>query len=1210
MTKYMQITTPLLSDVVPYSTRSALIGCQDLEVKSRLNLVTHSLTSRRGFVDRIMQPMRAERGDYGAALECKGGRNGISPRRPADQRQLPAGFPHDTFVGVTPPGTQPGYPWWEASSTTTKPSRPQEKSFSPKTGSDVQGVLVLALKSIPSKRIKRRHNINAHLRNLGSKLDPRSDLRSKQKAVAPFEFRLGLEIEIEKYAYFHDVIYYEPIAKFGSYLISISHFGTKIDESQIQNHEILLVQRFYIGTKFKLDHGLELGSFDLGSWKMLLQPGNMARHKSVIVALLFRADLPWRSRLVRHRSRVRKALGSSPGQSMDFHQGKSLQIKPLRATSSEACPCWLSWCREFWSIGSVLNSHSGGPAFDSRLTALWKEGIVDFLRSHFRKCRCPPADISALSHVPRNICARCSIPTSNPYAQQKFAKQHVDQKSHEKSEHSHRTKVNRVRFLAGGGGGGGGRWGWSEEIWVCLNNEILRADEEASSGTIPSRENLEITPTGIEPDSPRWGASSLTSMPPRPLDSQWGHPSFCTWDTWLASSFAETVILSFALSTDYSRSNGVLSSGLSDLTRPRQTLNPEWPLLSSEVHIPPATSQCGAAAFTTALQSSITAFRSLRPPSDRPGHFIFLSEKGLGGGGQKRHLPVSSLLPLGWIPASKVKKRGSDTGDTNTHDWRLVAPTGEACKCFSPNALLCKLDLVQYCCTVCDTKAELTIIRRTRQSPVRQSVTRPSVSHPSVFFVRQLKATHNNSSSVEPSCVFASAEHRQKAVAHPSVHRNIGTAWLDGNTLNIRHDVGTALPGADIPHLKFATAGLVGRSVNTLPEFRCIAEQQEIKAVHDKLRALLPNGKRRWKKSGVKYVQIVLRSKLSFRDLTPSAVLGCYRLFTGGRRVAYPLFHRGSSVARNEFAYICEILQHLTGSKGRMPEFRARLERSRKRFTNEVALFDVSNACCAVATRSTSRNFRFAAKGPARAREVMELVHSPCLEADGYKTKQKKKRTPRWEKAPGPEGKELLCNHLMCGAHATDVINIPNNVLSYLTGPLIIHYQQHGSYGIRVQTVNTCEKVIQPIKIGLHHLGLKLDPRSDLRSDTENCCTIRVQNWTGDRDEVYFEPPKLAVRIGDPESWNFVVYSQCLHTLRIKGDTVTARLSPRRNAGRVTGFSHVGIVPDDDVGRRVFSGISGFPTLSFQHRTILPSITLIGSQNLAVKSRPRNPSIL
>ncbi|KAJ8872513.1 hypothetical protein PR048_026119 [Dryococelus australis] len=59
--------------------------------------------------------------------------------------------------------------------------------------------------------------------------------------------------------------------------------------------------------------------------------------------------------------------------------------------------------------------------------------------------------------------------------------------------------------------------------------------------------------------------------------------------------------------------------------------------------------------------------------------------------------------------------------------------------------------------------------------------------------------------------------------------------------------------------------------------------------------------------------------------------------------------------------------------------------------------------------------------------------------------------------------------------------------------------------------------------------------------------------------------------------------------------------------GRETGFSHAGIVPDDAVGRRVFSGISRFPRLfHLRRRCILTSITLIGSQGLSVTSRTAN----
>ncbi|KAJ8895983.1 hypothetical protein PR048_001324 [Dryococelus australis] len=46
------------------------------------------------------------------------------------------------------------------------------------------------------------------------------------------------------------------------------------------------------------------------------------------------------------------------------------------------------------------------------------------------------------------------------------------------------------------------------------------------------------------------------------------------------------------------------------------------------------------------------------------------------------------------------------------------------------------------------------------------------------------------------------------------------------------------------------------------------------------------------------------------------------------------------------------------------------------------------------------------------------------------------------------------------------------------------------------------------------------ETQSELGSkiDTENCCTIPVQSWTGDRDEIHFEPPKLVVRKLDPRS--------------------------------------------------------------------------------------------
>ncbi|KAJ8894311.1 hypothetical protein PR048_006930 [Dryococelus australis] len=57
--------------------------------------------------------------EYGAVPEWRGGGNGRSPGKPADQRYRPARFPHL----VTQPGIEPGSPWWEASGLTARPPR-------------------------------------------------------------------------------------------------------------------------------------------------------------------------------------------------------------------------------------------------------------------------------------------------------------------------------------------------------------------------------------------------------------------------------------------------------------------------------------------------------------------------------------------------------------------------------------------------------------------------------------------------------------------------------------------------------------------------------------------------------------------------------------------------------------------------------------------------------------------------------------------------------------------------------------------------------------------------------------------------------------------------------------------------------------------------------------------------------------------------------
>ncbi|KAJ8874826.1 hypothetical protein PR048_022715 [Dryococelus australis] len=91
------------------------------------------------------------------------------------------------------------------------------------------------------------------------------------------------------------------------------------------------------------------------------------------------------------------------------------------------------------------------------------------------------------------------------------------------------------------------------------------------------------------------------------------------------------------------------------------------------------------------------------------------------------------------------------------------------------------------------------------------------------------------------------------------------------------------------------------------------------------------------------------------------------------------------------------------------------------------------------------------------------------------------------------------------------------------------------------------------------------------------------------------------VRITAP-FWAFVPNKKYQNHHSI-GATVAERLacSPSTSAIWVrspAGFSQVGIIQDYAVARRVFSGISRFPGLSFRCCAILASITLIGSQDL------------
>ncbi|KAJ8875272.1 hypothetical protein PR048_023167 [Dryococelus australis] len=86
----------------------------------------------------------------------------------------------------------------------------------------------------------------------------------------------------------------------------------------------------------------------------------------------------------------------------------------------------------------------------------------------------------------------------------------------------------------------------------------------------------------------------------------------------------------------------------------------------------------------------------------------------------------------------------------------------------------------------------------------------------------------------------------------------------------------------------------------------------------------------------------------------------------------------------------------------------------------------------------------------------------------------------------------------------------------------------------------------------------------------------------------------------------FYLITPCV-TLPASLSTDMARQTWAQKPGH-SGFSHVGIVPDDAIGRRVFSRISASPAPSFRRCPILTATTLIGSEDFDVK-RPRPCSL-
>ncbi|KAJ8890380.1 hypothetical protein PR048_009888 [Dryococelus australis] len=124
------------------------------------------------------------------------------------------------------------------------------------------------------------------------------------------------------------------------------------------------------------------------------------------------------------------------------------------------------------------------------------------------------------------------------------------------------------------------------------------------------------------------------------------------------------------------------------------------------------------------------------------------------------------------------------------------------------------------------------------------------------------------------------------------------------------------------------------------------------------------------------------------------------------------------------------------------------------------------------------------------------------------------------------------------------------------------------------------------------------------RQYTLNYWTSAIMVDNMNQVPAFSDAPQVTVKVEPTENVDQPSVQTSVNGTSIK---THACLPPRRTKpgyipGWVTGFSQVGIVLDDAVGRRFSQGAPISPTPSFQHHSILTLITLIGSQDLDARS--------
>ncbi|KAJ8882668.1 hypothetical protein PR048_014480, partial [Dryococelus australis] len=137
-------------------------------------------------------------------------------------------------------------------------------------------------------------------------------------------------------------------------------------------------------------------------------------------------------------------------------------------------------------------------------------------------------------------------------------------------------------------------------------------------------------------------------------------------------------------------------------------------------------------------------------------------------------------------------------------------------------------------------------------------------------------------------------------------------------------------------------------------------------------------------------------------------------------------------------------------------------------------------------------------------------------------------------------------------------------------------------------TAVTSQIVTEPLALRSTHDLPEVLPLP-LLSVQELCSSSLRTPLSKEPDQGLFQRAELQPRVQPQRTVFLLEFSWCMCALfwddhyhdqrkflRIEGAAVTERL-PDSILGRATGFSHVGIVPDDATGRQVFSGIYPFP---------------------------------